>query len=292
MNVKSCAFLVCSVVALNLFAEPLTNAVETTERSAEDYPYLLPIFGAEAYAKGFDLPLPVGIGLSQMYAERDINVTSIRAGINNPGNSVDNLLSVDVESEVSTTVARLDAWLFPFMNVYGFFGHVDNKSPVVFKAEIPQSGGGTTNVSVNSRFDLSGPTYGGGVVLAGGYEDYFMTLDANFFKADLTGSVSEEFSGATYSARAGWNGIIREIPTRFWLGASYWNTESVVSGSIPIGFLNNTLEFEVDQEPANPLVYTLGTYLELTRKIHLTLDFGTNFDDAKTILAELNYRFF
>lgn len=296
MKMKDIVLIASGLATLGLHAEPQTNLVIDTEvpdqRRAEDYPYLLPIFGADAYEKGYDLPLPVGIGLSHMYAERDITVTSIRAGINNPGNSVDDLLDVEVESEVSTTVARLDAWLFPFMNVYGFYGHVDNKSPVVFNAEIPQLGGGSTNVTVNSRFDLSGPTYGGGVVLAGGYEDYFMTLDANFFKADLTGSVSEEFSGATYSARAGWNGEVYERPTRFWLGASYWKTESVVSGSIPTGILNNTIEFEVDQEPANPLVYTVGSYIELTRKIHLTLDFGTNFDDAITMLAELNYRFF
>lgn len=295
MKVIKFVVAVLGIGACNLYAEPATNSLTATEetevRSADDYPYILPIFGKEAYAEGYDLPLPVGIGLSHMYAKRDIEVTGIRAGINQPGNSVDDTLDVDVKSEVSTTVARLDAWLFPFMNVYGFYGHVDNKSPVVFNAELPQLGGGSTNVSVNSRFDLSGPTYGGGVVLAGGYENYFMTMDANFFSADLTGTVSEKFSGATYSARAGWNGILLQRNTRFWLGASYWKTESVVSGSIPfVG--DNTIEFEVDQQMANPMVYTLGGYMELTRKIHLVLDFGHNFDDATTILAEINYRFF
>lgn len=279
-----------SAVALftaTLCAETQTNTVASTERSAEDYPYLLPIFGAEAYEKGYDLPLPVGLGVSYMYAKRDIKVNSIKAGINNPGTPVDNLVDVDVTAKVNTTVARLDAWLFPFMNVYGFYGHVENTSPVVFNVNL----GGSTN-SVNSQFDLSGPTYGGGVVLAGGYENYFMTIDANFFNADLTGDVNERFSGATYSARAGWNGEIKDVPTRFWLGISYWDASSVITGSVPTGIGNNTLNFEVDQEPQNPEVYTIGGYVEITRKLHLVLDLGTNFDDATTVLAELNYRFF
>ena len=277
------------------FSSGETNrtTLSSTPDLSEEYPYILPFLAQDAIDQGFERPLPVGIGLSHRYAKRVINVTGVRAGINNPGNDVSSQLDVDVNTEVNTTVLRLDAWIFPFMNVYGFTGHVDNKAPVVFTADL--SGiGGSPNTTINSRFDLDGPTYGGGVVLAGGLADYFMTLDANFFKADLTGTVSEEFTGSTYSARAGWNGEIKGHPSRFWLGISYWKTESKVSGSIPLGGLlaGNSIEFEVDQEPENPSNFNLGGYVELTRKIHLIVDLGSNFDDATTILAEMNYRFF
>lgn len=289
-KVRLIAFLAAFLATASAMAE--TNAMTGTQIPLPEYPYLLPIFGQQAIEQGYELPLPIGIGISHMYAKRDIDVTSVRAGINFPGTSVDDLLDVEVETEVNTTVARLDAWLFPFMNIYTFFGHVDNKAPVAFRANIPQLGGGTTNVTLNSRFDLDGPTYGGGVVFAGGYGDYFMTLDANFFRAELTGTVDEVFSGSTYTARGGWNGKLYNKSTRLWLGASYWNTESIVSGSVPTGILNSTIEFEVDQEPADSANFNLGGYVELTRKVHLVLDFGSNFDDATTVLAEINYRFF
>ena len=291
LRLTALSLLMPPLLAFSVYAE--TNSVygPAAEGSEpEEWPYTLPIFGKEAVAQGYEIPLPYGIGISHMYAERGIDVTSVYAGINGANNDVSSLLDVEVKTEVNTTVSRLDAWLFPFMNVYGFTGYVRNKSPVVFNVDA--SGiGGSSNVVVKSRFDLSGPTYGGGVVLAGGYLDYFMTLDANFFKADLDGSVQEEFTGSTYTFRAGWNGKIEQVPTRFWLGISYWNTQSEVTGSIP--FLgNNTIDFKVDQEPENPANFNLGGYVEMTKRLHLVVDLGSNFDDAFTALVELNCRIF
>lgn len=118
-----------------------------------------------------------------------------------------------------------------------------------------------------------------------------MTLDANFFKADLDGDVSETFSGSTYTARGGWNGKVNAVPCRFWLGMSYWNTSSEVTGDITLPYLGD-VRFEVDQKPEEAVVYNLGSYIELTRKVHLIIDFGFNTNSDRTFLVELNYRLF
>lgn len=270
-----------------------TNSTSNTVTDAsepEEWPYRLPFLGAEAYEQGYDIPLPYGVGLSHMYAQRDIDVTSINVGIG-AGNPVpvNDIVRADVTTKVNTTVARLDTWLFPFMNVYGFVGHVDNHSDVTLSLV----DGTNNNVNVDTTWELSGPTYGGGAVLAAGYLNYFMTVDVNIFKAELEGDLSEEFTGATYTARAGWNGkALNDRNCRLWLGASYWNTASTIRGSTPIlgGF--SSINIEVEQEPKNPSNFNFGGYIEITRKIHLVADIGSNFDDAFSALVEINYRLF
>lgn len=290
LRLSALSLLVLPLLALSVHSETNTlSGSVADEPEIEEWPYTLPIFGKEAVAQGYEIPLPYGIGFSHMYAERGIDVTSIKVDIFGSGlTPVNDIVRADVETTVNTTVGRLDTWIFPFMNIYGFVGHVDNNSDVTLS--LNTSG---TNVNVDTQWDLSGPTYGGGIVLAGGYLDYFMTIDANFFKADLTGDLSEEFVGSTYTARAGWNGkMFNNRNTRFWLGASYWKTESTITGSTPILGGLSTLSIEVEQEPKNPGNINIGGYVEITRRVHFVFDYGTNFDDATTVLAEINFRIF
>lgn len=284
-HIRSNLTMVLSLLVCGTLAD--TNTVTATENT-EEWPYRMPIFGAEAVAEGYEIPLPYGIGLSHMYAQRDIDVTSINAGLNSPPTPINNIVTADVTTKVNTSVARLDTWLFPFMNVYGFVGHVDNHSDVTLSLDLGQP----TPIEIDTVWELSGPTYGGGAVLAGGFRDYFMTLDVNLFNADLSGDLAEKFSGQTYSARAGWNGkALNDRNCRLWLGMSYWNVGSTVTGSSStVG--GSTIRIEVEQEPENPSNFNFGGYVEITPKIHLVTDIGSNFDDAFTALMELNYRLF
>ncbi len=74
----------------------------------------LPIWGKKAKDKGFDLPLPFGIGLSYTYIHQNMVVSDVRI----EGHPL-NLNIRDAETTTHTGVFRADAWLFPFLNVYG-----------------------------------------------------------------------------------------------------------------------------------------------------------------------------
>jgi hypothetical protein len=62
-----------------------------------------------------------------------------------------------------------------------------------------------------------------------------------------------------------------------------------VTGSIPVG--NNTVFFKVEQGPVNPTNLNFGTNVEISKKLHLAVDVGTNFADMNSLIASFNYRF-
>lgn len=274
-------------LSIGVIAEEQTEAAapESQELEKEVYPYKLPLLGQKAIDAGEEIPLPLGLSVNYYYVKRDIEVKSISASLNaNPLRPVDDLLNFDIQTRVQSAVARLDAWIFPFLNVYGLFGRIENESRIRAKVNL---GGNEYDIDADGAF--SGTTGGGGVVLAAGYNNFFMTVDGNLVFSQLGDSFDTTFKGQIYNARAGWKGKISNHNTRIWLGATYWDTEREMSGSIPAG--SSTLNFSVVQAPANPTTYSLGFNYEFTQKWNTVVDVGTNFDDASSFLVALNYRF-
>lgn len=267
-----------------------TNNIQATEFQSleiepEEYPYLLPILGQKAIDAGEEIPLPLGISVAYYYVSRDINVKSVSASLNdNPLRPLDDYINFDVSTRVQTTSVRLDAWILPFLNVYGLVAALDNESDIRATVNI-----GGTDYPIQADGSFSGTGTGFGVVLAGGYMNYFMTIDANYIYSDLGDRFDTRFEGQIYNARAGWKGKINTHNTRIWLGASYWDTEREMSGSVPVG--GQTVNFSVVQKPVNPGNVSLGFNYEFTKKVNMVMDYGFNLDDANIFLISLNYRF-
>ena len=98
-----------------------------TADDADRWPYVLPFLADAAVKRGYELPLPLGISAVFYYVERDIEITDIRVGINGaPLQSVSHFLDLGSTSHVSVALSRLDAWLLPFLDVYGLLGYVSN----------------------------------------------------------------------------------------------------------------------------------------------------------------------
>jgi len=117
-----------------------------------------------------------------------------------------------------------------------------------------------------------------------------MTFDANWLQSDLGDDFDTTFEGQIYSLRAGWKGAFKGHNTRVWLGATYWDTERTMSGTVGSGA--TAINFEVIQAPKNPTTFSLGGNYEFTKKINLVADFSINFDGDHIVLLSLNYRFF
>lgn len=256
---------------------------------AEEWPYALPLLGQKAIDAGEEIPLPFGISVAYYYVNRDIDVKSVSASLNdNPVQSVDDFVNFDVETTVHTGTMRADVWLLPFLNIYGLFGQIDNTSKIKAEFNLPDGGGGTTNVTLNADGGFQGSTAGLGTVLAAGYNDFFMTLDANYIISELGDSFNTKFRGQIYNARAGWKGKIDGHNTRIWIGATYWDTEREMSGSI--GEKPAKINFKVVQKPVNPGNASIGFNYEFTDHVNIVADLGSNFEDATIFLLSLNYR--
>ncbi|ADE55753.1 hypothetical protein [Coraliomargarita akajimensis] len=254
----------------------------------QEYPFVLPILGQKAIDAGEELPLPFGISFAYYYVDRDIEVSTVSASINNnPVQSVDDYFAFDVGTTVHTATVRLDTWIFPFLNVYGLFGHIDNTSKINARVNL---GGNEYTLQADGGFE--GMTSGVGMVLAAGYQDFFMTLDGNYVYTDLGNAFNSRFEGQIYNARAGWKGKIDGHNTRIWLGATYWDTERTMSGSIPVnGGPVQKINFEVTQKPVNPSNFSIGCNYEFNEHYNIVVDLGSNFKDATIFLLSLNYRF-
>ncbi|MCQ1872643.1 hypothetical protein NOH57_25670, partial [Escherichia coli] len=77
-----------------------------------------------------------------------------------------------------------DAWVFPFMNLYGLLGKTTGQSVSDIRVRTPLftggafPGGGTQYLKF--RLDFQGSTYGVGTSLVGGMNNWFTSLDANY----------------------------------------------------------------------------------------------------------------
>src|SRR4249919_3409044 len=89
--------------------EPLGKTPEVKE--PEPLVDWLPIWGKKAKEKGFDLPLPFGLGLSYTYINQNMVVSDVVV----EGRPLD-LTIRDAETITHTAVFRADVWVLPFLN--------------------------------------------------------------------------------------------------------------------------------------------------------------------------------
>ncbi len=153
---------------------------------------------------GYDLPLPYGVGLTYANVNQDMFLGALQVGINGGAKEPFDWISFENPSADSESVQlKLDAWLFPFMNVFRLFGKVKGKAPL----DVLNSGNGMLDqlgidcstpppnpqcaVLQDKRFTLSiqapfaGNTYGIGTVLAGGWNNWFVTIPFSVTYADM-----------------------------------------------------------------------------------------------------------
>lgn len=270
----------------------------TTEPEEECWPSFLPIWGEEACKKGHELPLPFGIEGSFFFANRDIDVDSIDIDIRNASLNLDSLVSVMVESEELNWSMRFDAWILPFFNIYLLGGYTKQDSDVNFSMR--EYNAPLLSLLLPERFtlnlDFDGTTFGGGTTLVGGYKQYYFAVDANYTLSDMEGDITrtskldQTVNAFLFSTRVGWRTKIRTTKLNIWIGGTYWGISQVIDGEVELPILG-TVDFEVDQSPANPYSVNFGTHIEFTPNFDVILDVGSNFDDMFSVTPHLTYRF-
>lgn len=189
-----------------------------------------PIWGDEARARGYSIPLPYGVNLSYMNIRQDIMVDSITFSGLKLGNHPipSDMFAIDAghtREKSKTENLRLDMWVFPFLNVYGLVGHTRGSSvsqvsvdsdPSQFRGldrviagavhQLYQSG---KLQDIDFTLDFKGTTWGTGFTLAGGYGNWFGLVDTNYTRTDfdiLDGRSPSRRASATASVFRGSTG--------------------------------------------------------------------------------------
>src|SRR5690349_4653003 len=72
------------------------NAALIDSLKKSEYPYILPILGAEATKRGFNLPYSAGLGINYLWQESDLVIENLKLGFNNgPMTSLDEVVRFD-----------------------------------------------------------------------------------------------------------------------------------------------------------------------------------------------------
>ncbi|MHC5177140.1 hypothetical protein [Serratia rhizosphaerae] len=289
--------------------------------------HMLPFWGDEARARGYDLPETFGIGINHMNMRQNIEVSSIAfSGLGwdtfqMPGDLF-NIKAENSREKSKTETMRLDAWVLPFLNVYGIVGHTRGSSHSIVSVDADPSQ--YTNLmdriiasavhqmnksgqlkDLDFNLDFKGTTYGAGFTLAGGYENWFATLDTNYTRTDFN-ILDGQISALTVTPRVGYRfqmpGISGTSHLNLWVGSMYQDVQQEFKGSLGdlnmpaalqplIAIANQRGEgrFRVKQHLQSPWNVLVGAQYEITRNFNVMTEIG--FSERNSAMVSAEYRF-
>jgi hypothetical protein len=275
---------------------------EETQKAVEPITRALPIWGEKVRSMGYDLPLPFGAGVNLVYMDQGIDIRNLKIGFGNANQEINRVSFSNARAKDKAATARLDLWLLPFANIYGILGHIDGETEL--DVNLP---GITVNVpgigqvpildpaTLNFDIDYDGTTYGGGLTLAGGYKNFFGSLDANYTYSDIN-LVDGDIKTLTISPRLGVlvDPAIIKGSFAFWIGAMYMDYKQTVTDSVNLNQLDPSLpsvelEFEIDIKNEEHWNFLMGGQWEITKRWQITAEGGVG--NRRQIVIGSSFRF-
>jgi hypothetical protein len=291
-----------ATIARGLLALSLLSGGALADDPATPAPHWsgLPIWGAEAEARGYQIPLPFGIGVTAYSARQPVNIQDLRLGFNgNDPVSVKNFLQINtVDTTQQNVAAKFDVLVFPFLDVYALLGYTKGttKGLIQVPADPILDIIEPRELQLNAAFN--GPTYGAGFTLQGGtkisdWRDLTAIVVADWNRTQTKLSFENESLIANtkpiatvFSARVGLHGTADpSMGWAVWTGAMHQSIQQTVAGSVA----NTDLKFAVVQSPEQPWNTLLGGLLEFGKAGYVLLEGGLG--ARKSILASAVYRF-
>ncbi len=271
---------------------------------------VLPIWGDEAKAKGYDLPEPFGASYGYMNMRQNIIVDDIKIIIpNTPG--FEDMLGIQTgktREKNESHMLKLDAWVLPFLNIYGVYGWTKGTSKTNIEG-IRFGGFPIKGIKdIPFELDFKGKTYGGGFTLAGGYNQFFGTLDTNYTYTNLD-ILDGKISALVVTPRIGYEFIFQPIipgqgntKLQVWTGGMYQKITQEFKGnisnlSLPPMFDKvvsafddyESMKFKVKQHVASRWNNTVGARLEVTRNFNMLTEVGFNKRNSFYISGEFRF---
>jgi len=260
----------------------------TTTAQADGLSDSLPL--GKSLAAGQELPLPLGISANVFFMEQDMKAQSTVISADALGLPPSQADVGKIESRATSTTMKLDAWLLPFLNVYGVAGYVDGET-VASGFSVSGLPPELASLLPNSfSIAYSGPVYGAGIMLAAGYNQFFASLDANYTESDLDigDSTIEAF---IISPRIGITGNLGGLEGSLYVGAMYQDIDENQNGTVNFPIVGQSLPvgYDVISEAEDKWNYLVGANLKASESWNYGIEVG--FSERTHVMATLNYRF-
>jgi hypothetical protein len=189
MKKNLCAFIIGFLFMGQTFGQVYTNKPVGAKNEAlidslkeTEYPYALPILGAKAAKRGFDLPYSAGLGINYLYQKSDLVIEDLFVGFNNgPMYDLDEIVRFDGATSTASAINfRPDIWLFPFLNVYGLFTQARTSTEIKAGLWIPDTSNVWQEVTTfSSKADFQATGVGFGMTPTIGVGGGWLALDMN-----------------------------------------------------------------------------------------------------------------
>jgi len=253
----------------------LLAALIPLSSSAEGLPFLKDLAGDA------DLPRPWGIGFDFFTMDQDYDIKSLTFAL--PGVAVGDPSNIKVTNEVQHFDLKGDAWLFPFLNVFGLVGRVSIDTNVDFtNAGItglpPGFSLGQLPVSFN------GTVWGGGFTLIYGTERWFTSVTTVYTSTSTSGDLDSKVKSTAVQPRIG---LLRG-DWQFWGGAMYLDTTEKHSGIFDLPYIG-PVPFAVELSTQDNWNYVVGVGYTFNDRADLKFEAG--FGNRTHTLLNFNIRF-
>lgn len=168
---------------------------QDTTTAKKEYPYVLPIWGQKVAERGIDMQLPFGFNVNYVYNQMTLELTEFSLNFFD-GENLDDIINPESLNFTETVATlngvnfRFDAWVFPFLNIYGLYSRNQGSTQVSFQPQVIEKDLGPNGNLMEIR-TLENPievapvyystnTFGTGATAIYGWGDgYFVGMDGN-----------------------------------------------------------------------------------------------------------------
>ena len=276
----------------------------------------LPFLAQRVIDLGYDLPEPFGISVMPVTMHQEMNLDKLKFSISDgPLAEIDIVDFAGTSVDSDTLQIKLDAWLFPFMNIFASVGFLDGGAdvPVLIQGEDlmnyfglgARCDGGLLEPDMCQRTlaadfkpVYSGETYTAGFTLATGWEKMFVALPFSYTWTHLDdGKRPEAFN---ISPRIGVNSDIGSWGAMStYMGATYMDSTNTVTGTytfdtsdsgVPELGDTTTINYQVDQSNKDKWNYLIGFNWAITKKWSVMAEAGFG-GSRSNFISSFGYRF-
>lgn len=288
-----------------------------TNKQGEDAPrvwnYSLPFLAQKVIDTGYDLPLPYGAGLIYSINDQQQLITDLEVGIN--GRDKAPFQFVTFDKALTRTVglnAKVDAWLFPFMNVYATYGPFEGDADIdillngdqmldhlgisctgiVRPGPCDRLQGQTLLLPIHTK--PGGTNWGFGGVLAGGWKGWFVTIPFNWSRVDLGPTLAEGSPIVTVTPRFGRNFVLGDLGNfALFAGANYLESKLEISGTyrVPVGDQELTFDYTVQQKNKDPWNAVFGFNWDINKQFSWNMEYDGFTGSREAFIASVTWRF-
>jgi hypothetical protein len=268
----------------------------------------LPFLAQQVIDLGFELPNPYGVAIIPGRIRQDLILENLAIGVNGPPDREIDFVDFGTPSvENNVFQLKLDAWVFPFLNVFTTVGLFDGDATIPLKFEgtdlFPQLCTITPSAPacVRTYSTVAKPGYEGtnislGINLAMGWDRFFVALPVTYAWTDVD-IIDNTVTALNITPRIGMTGDMGDRGSvAVFVGATYLRAEVDIAGSInldtpggPDGDVT-TLSFRIDQRNKDRWNYLLGFNWDLNKNWSIMAEAGFG-GSRENFLGGLTYRF-